>query len=351
MLSQLAFRVDGGPLIGTGHVMRCLTLADYWKEDGGTGMFLMSESTAALDKRIASTGWTKIQLEEPAGSRSEALETAERALAVEAEWIAADGYRFGAEWQEGVIAFGSKLLLFDDFGHANHYFAHLVLNQNFQAQEQLYRSRAPWTKLLMGRRYALLARQFLPWSTWRRTHPLTVKKVLVTFGGSDPLNITSFVIRAFEGVQELDYELRIVVGGSNLHAFEIESAAGKCRQRCQVLRDVNDMARQMAWADLAVMGGGTTCWEAAFMQLPAIAISCAHQEDLLLDALSSQGVLRKLGKIEDCTAPAFVLALSKMSQNRDRRESMGAHGRELVDGRGGSRVIDTLRGMSQCVAE
>ena len=107
------------------------------------------------------------------------------------------------------------------------------------------------------------------------------------------------------------------------------------------------MAKHMAWADLAVMGGGTTCWEAAFMQLPAIAISCAYHEDLLLDALSSHGAMQKLGRIEDCSVADFVLALGKMSQNRERRASMGAHGRELIDGRGVFRIIDTLRRISQ----
>jgi UDP-2,4-diacetamido-2,4,6-trideoxy-beta-L-altropyranose hydrolase len=351
MHSPIAFRVDGGPLIGTGHVMRCLTLADYWAEEGGTGIFLMAESTKALDERVASKGLIKIQLERSAGSRSEGVEAAERAVGFGAEWVAADGYRFGAEWQEAVVAAGLKLLLFDDFGHSNHYCADVVLNQNFQVEEQLYRNRTGRTKLLIGPRYALLGRQFLPWHTWQRIHSPIGKRVLVTFGGSDPLNITSFVIRAFESAQERDYELRIVIGGSNPRAFEIERAAQNCGQTCDVLRDVKDMAKHMAWADLAIMGGGTTCWEAAFMQLPAIAISCASHEDLLLDALSSHGVLQKLGKIEECIASDFVSALSNISRSKETRASMGARGRELIDGKGAFRVIDTLRGISQVVPE
>jgi spore coat polysaccharide biosynthesis predicted glycosyltransferase SpsG len=311
----------------------------------------MSESTAALDERIATTGWSKIQLEAPTGGRTEALETAEQALAAGAELVVADGYRFDATWQDELIASGLKLLLFDDFGHADHYYAHLILNQNFHANEELYRSRAPWTKLLLGQRYAVLGQKFLPWSTWRRTHPAIGKRVLVTFGGSDPMNNTSFVIRSFDRAQESDYRFRILVGGSNPNSLEIENAAQKCRQSCQVLGDVKDMAQHMAWADLAVMGGGTTCWEAAFMQLPAVAISCGHQEDLLLDALSSRGVLQKLGKIQDCTVSTFIHAFEELSRRRSSRESMGANGRELIDGRGGSRVIDALHGMSQCLLE
>jgi spore coat polysaccharide biosynthesis predicted glycosyltransferase SpsG len=308
----------------------------------------MAESTAALDARIEARGWNKIQLTASPGSREDALATAQQAGAAAIDLIVADGYSFGTEWQETIIASSSKLLLFDDFGHARRYVAHLVLNQNLHAREELYESRAAWTKLLLGNRYLLLGRQFLSWTTWRRTYPLVGIKVLITFGGSDPQNITSFVVRAFEQVQEADYELRIVVGGSNARALEVESLAVRCRQSCQVLRDVKDMATHMAWADWAVMGGGTTCWEAAFMQLPAIAISCAPQEDLLLDTLSSHGLLQKLGNIKDCTVPALTLALSAMAQKRDTRESMGQQGRELVDGCGASRVIDALRGLSQC---
>jgi UDP-2,4-diacetamido-2,4,6-trideoxy-beta-L-altropyranose hydrolase len=348
MSNQLVFRVDGGIHIGTGHVMRCLTLADYWKERGGTALFYMSQSTEALDERIAQRGYSKGQISALAGSRGDALETAQQAKAAGASLIAADGYHFGTEWQEAAIDSGAKLLFFDDFGHTKHYVAHLVLNQNLHAREDLYKSRAAWTRLLIGNRYLLLGQQFLSWATWGRTYPLVGKKVLVTFGGSDPQNITSFVVRAFEQVQERDYDLRIIVGGSNPRALEVENLAAGCSQSCDVLRDVKDMATHMAWADWAVMGGGTTCWEAAFMQLPALAISCAHQEDLLLDTLSSYGLLRKLGNIKDCTPPALTLALSKIARDRAIRESMGKKGRELLDGKGASRVIDALRELSQC---
>jgi UDP-2,4-diacetamido-2,4,6-trideoxy-beta-L-altropyranose hydrolase len=348
MPNQLALRVDGGTRIGTGHVMRCLTLADYWKEENGIALFLMAESASALNERIATKGWDSVQIGAPPGSREDALETAHQARVAGIDLIVADGYSFGTEWQETIIASGCKLLLFDDFGHTKHYVAHLVLNQNLHAREELYQSRAAWTRLLLGNRYLLLGRQFLSWATWQRTCPPIAKKVLITFGGSDPQNITSFVIRAFEEVQETDYELRIVVGGSNANASEVESLAGRCRHSCEVLHDVKDMATHMGWADWAVMGGGTTCWEAAFMQLPAIAISCAHQEDLLLDTLSSHGLLRKLGNIKDCTIPALTLALGEMTRARDVREAMGKRGRELVDGGGAARVIDALRGLSQC---
>jgi len=254
MSNQLVLRVDGGTRIGTGHVIRCLTLADYWAEGKGTALFLMAESTAALDGRIGAKGWNRMQLTVSPGSREDALETAQQAKAAGVDLIVADGYSFGTEWQETIIASGSKLLLFDDFGHAKRYVAHLVLNQNLHAQEDLYRDRAAWTILLLGNRYLLLGQQFLAWTTWRRTYPLVGKKVLVTFGGSDPQNITSFVVRAFEHVQEADYELRIVVGGSNTRALEVENLAGRCCQSCRVLRDVKDMATHMAWADWAVMG-------------------------------------------------------------------------------------------------
>jgi UDP-2,4-diacetamido-2,4,6-trideoxy-beta-L-altropyranose hydrolase len=348
MPDQLVFRVDGGTRIGTGHVMRCLNLADYWKDENGSSVFLMSESSPALDRRIAANGWKKIQLAAPIGSQDDALGTAQQGHAVGFDWIVADGYQFGTEWQESVIASGSRLLLLDDFGHARRYVAHLVLNQNLQAPEDLYRNRAPWTKLLTGNRYVIIARQFLSWTDWRRVHPPIGKKVLITFGGSDPQNITCFILRAFEQVSDSDYELRILIGGSNTHTSEIESAALRCGQSCQLLYDVGDMGMHMAWADWALVGGGTTCWEVAFMQLPALAISCAHQEDLLLDSLASRQVLQKIGNIKACTVSALVDVLNAMPKNRNVRESMGRRGRELVDGRGASRVIDAIRGSSRC---
>ena len=95
-------------------------------------------------------------------------------------------------------AAGRKLLVVDDTGHAGVYAADLVLDQNAHATEKLYQCREPYSKLLLGSRYALLRREFRPWREWKREIAPVARKVLVTVGGTDPDNLTVRVMRALQ---------------------------------------------------------------------------------------------------------------------------------------------------------
>src|SRR5262249_40544839 len=151
----------------------------------------------------------------------------------------------------------------DDHGHAEHYSADLVLNQNLHAAEELYRSREPTTRLLLGTRYVLLRREFRPWGGWQRPIPEVARKVLITLGGADPDNVTLRVISAFNQLHFEGLQAVVLVGSSNPHLDELITAARTSPVVIRLESNVNDMAERMAWADAAITASGTTAWERA----------------------------------------------------------------------------------------
>ena len=124
--------------------------------------FVIGMKTLALIDRLVSEGIDVINIFEKPGSMDDAKHTAYIAADSGSEWVVVDGYYFGSDYQKKIKEYGLHLLFIDDNGHADHYYADLVLNQNLHATEKLYRNREPNTKLLLGPKYVLL-RQELAW--------------------------------------------------------------------------------------------------------------------------------------------------------------------------------------------
>ena len=156
---RILVRADGGVAIGLGHAMRCLALVQAVADEcGGSAEFLMADPPPAFAARAAHEGATVHALGAAPGGVADAAETVRRAGG--ADWIVLDGYHFDGGYQRALVDAGLKLLAFDDHGHAGSYPAHLVLNQNLGAGPEPYADRAPYTRLLLGPRHALLRREF-----------------------------------------------------------------------------------------------------------------------------------------------------------------------------------------------
>jgi UDP-2,4-diacetamido-2,4,6-trideoxy-beta-L-altropyranose hydrolase len=329
---KLLIRADASARMGTGHVMRCLSLAQGWRQAGQEAFFLMKETTPALEQRLQSEGFDIARLDATAG---DAAETARFAREHNAGWVIADGYHFDAGFQQAIKTAGLRLLLVDDYGHASHYSADYVLNQNLQAKADFYAQREPHTRLLLGTRYALLRRQFNEWRGWKREFPAAARRVLVTLGGSDPDNVTGRVIGELTQIAGL--EVRVLIGGSNPHRYHLQTEIRNSKSEINFIVDAPNMPALMAWADAAIAAGGTTSWELAFMGLPSLVLVLADNQRAVADALAAAAVARK-------TTPATVATdLAALLADTDGRAHMSRRGREAVDGDGVSRVTASLR--------
>src|ERR1700756_1431372 len=215
VLRNLLIRCDASIAIGTGHVMRCLALAQAWHDAAGHALFAMAQTTPAVEKRLHREKLNVVHLSETAGSVADAEQTIKLARKNAVNWVVVDGYVFESEYQAHLKQAGLKVLFVDDLARARRYSADVVMNHNAHASEELYPNREPWTRLLLGPRFVLLRREFGAWGGWKRKIPAVARKVLVTLGGSDSDNVTARVVEAITCEDEL--EGIVVVGGSNPH--------------------------------------------------------------------------------------------------------------------------------------
>lgn len=338
----LLIRADASTRIGTGHVMRCLALAQAWQSGGGHAFFAMSMESPALQARLQSEGIEVIYLPAQSGSADDAVQTVDLAQRMGATWVVADGYHFGAEYQRIIKGAGQRLLFIDDNGHADHYCADVVLNQNIHAHEGLYENREPYTRLLLGPRYVLLRREFLGWRRWKREIPEVARKVLVTLGGGDPDNVTLKVIQALQQVKVNGLEAVVVVGGSNPHYEELQSAAQDSRFPTHLKSNVVNMPELMAWADVAVSAGGSTCWELAFMELPSLLLPLAENQRMAVSMLSEIGVSFSSEETVCVDFQRIALMVTTLMKDAGTRLAMSQKGSQLIDGFGVTRILKLL---------
>ncbi len=338
----LLIRADANIAMGTGHVMRCLALAQAWQDAGGRAVFAMADATPAVRARLRAEGFDIAPVRGSDDANGPASQLASLALELGAEWVVVDGYQFGSARQCELKSAGLKVLFVDDYGHAGHYSADLVLNQNVSANEQLYANREPHTRLLLGPRYCMLRREFRAWRSKKREIPAIGHKVLVTMGGSDPANFTARVMQALAAVELEGLQARIVVGGSNPHIDSLQRYANQFAERVALWSSVSNMAELMAWADIAVSSAGTTAWELAFMGVPSVLLAVVEHQSAVAQAVETARVGVNLGWFSETHERRITEVVGELLADGPLRNEMAANGRGLVDGYGVDRVVSVL---------
>ena len=340
----LVIRADASSAIGIGHVMRCLALAQAWQDAGGRAVFVMAETTTSAEKRLREESCDVIRISVQPGSTEDGRETIRIARAQKADWVAVDGYQFDSEYQRDLKAAGFKLLFVDDYGHARRYCADVVLNQNVSADEKLYQSREPQTRLLLGTSYCLLRREFEAWRDWKREIPQVGRRVLVTMGGSDTDNITTLALESLTKVKTAGLRATVVAGGDNPHFGSAEEM--QTRGRIRLRQSVAKISELMAEADLAVIAAGGTLWELLYMSCPVLSFARNTGQRRVLENLQRQEIVRYLGDPKGLGAARLASEIDGLAGSAERRKTMAAQGRKQIDGEGARRVCQVLTGLN-----
>ena len=345
MMPLLAIRADADAKIGTGHVMRCLALAQEWLRQGGDVVFLGRIEAESLRQRLVAEG---CQVHPIAASYPDPADTAGITAWLKGHektpgWLVLDGYHFDAAYHDAVRMTGWSLLVIDDYGHLPEYRSDILLNPNAYAEEITYKT-APETLRLLGSRFVPLRREFQEMARQPKTTPETGRKILITTGGTDPANVSGKVLQALSLVpQSVGLEIRIVVGSLNPHAEALAAQAAAAAFPVILLHSVSDMASLMHWADLAISAAGSTCWELACAGTPMVVTILADNQVRVADALVKQEVAVSLGWFDLWQPEQAATVIGEYMVNHAKRERAVAQGRKLVDGQGCERVVRAMR--------
>ena len=326
-------RADASSLIGSGHVMRCLTLAQRLrKEQNAKVIFIMRKLLGNLidvvrkqsfavfvlppadqDYELEDYGlWLTVPMEVDAQQTIKVLQhyLQEHGCDV-VDRLIVDSYALNEQWELMLRPYCREIMVIDDLANRRHD-CDILLDQNFYLNKDVrYAGLVPENcKMLLGPEHALLRGEFYEAKKNLRKRDGNIKNILVFYGGSDLTNETEKAIKALVQLHDEGYNFTadIITGVSNSRREKIEKICSKYRF-LQYYCQVSNMAEFMNKADLMLGAGGSTTWERLYMELPALVTAVAENQIQGCRDCSQAGLIYYLGESEKVTVDVIVNAL------------------------------------------
>ena len=350
---RVVFRVDASLQMGTGHVMRCLTLAQVLKENGANVEFICRKHEGNLIDKIRSSGFNVHELglfEETevdtslahshwlgATQQQDADDCIDIFKAKKVDWLIVDHYALDEQWQERLKPYYEKLMVIDDLADRKHQ-CDILLDQTFGRQQEDYLAfTTKDCELLLGSQYALLRPEFAKWRPYsleRRSKP-EFKQLLINMGGVDIDNVTENILDELKMCNlPNDIDITVVMGGSAPHLESVKSKAITLPCKTEVKVDVDNMAEVMANSDIAIGAAGATTWERCCLGLPTIQFVIAKNQLFSAETLAQHNIVKLAKEIKET---AYLLESSS-----EWMKSVGSVALEICDGMGSYKVFNKM---------
>ena len=356
---KVAFRVDASMQIGTGHVMRCLTLADKLADTDNTQIvFICRHLSPSLEQLIKEKGYSLFMLsvDVPFDEKStqlahsfwlgvsqddDAAATFELLQSEECDWLVVDHYALDVKWERILRPVVKKILVIDDLADREHD-CDILLDQNlYSDQETRYTDKLLSQSItLLGPRYALLRSEFAEHRDLSKHRANDVTRILVFFGGIDANNFTSRTITALSQITDHQFFVDVVIGSQHPNVKAVEILCQRFGYSCYV--QTEKIATLMAAADLAIGAGGGAVWERACMMLPTLSIPIAQHQVKQLGDVALAGVTYTFD-VDDYTTEKIKIHAEALIESKALRNFLSARSAEIVDGNGANRVAQFLR--------
>lgn len=357
---KVAFRTDASLQIGSGHVMRCLTLAAALRERGAQSTFICRPHAGHLLDLIQQRGHTAKALEpaddaftapaDPCHAKwlgtdwaSDVVQTRQALGDQMMDWLVVDHYALDRRWEQTLRPHTRRIMAIDDLADRPRD-CDLLLDQNLGRQAKDYGGLlSHHTQTLIGPAYALLRPEFAQWrehSLQRRAQP-QLKNLLITMGGVDQANATGQVLDALTCCElPTDLRITVVMGPTAPWLAQLQAQATTMPRPTQVLAGVNNMAQLMAESDFCIGAAGGSAWERCALGLPTLVLILAANQHSGAMALQSHEAAWVAADAQQLMAKMSALFNKKMQTAALQKMSQAAA--KLATGNGVSQVVELL---------
>ena len=340
------FRTDGNSHIATGHLVRCLSIADACFSLGMKVCFLVSDQESkALFQSFDPACRFPVRILETASYDDLEKELPEllSILSDSRQFFFLDSYYVTKHYLSAVRA-AAKVAYLDDLQLFD-YPADLLINYDVIPESRSASYQAAYqnaARTLLGASYTPLRAQFTDLQPYCRDR---VSNILVTTGGSDPYHFCLKLIEVFRESSSLHLcQLHVVVGRLSEDKDRLYKLTDEL-PFLQLHENVSDMASLMTSCDLAVSAAGTTLYELCAAGVPSVSFCLADNQLTAAKAFDEAGAIPCAGDIR-CSCDEVLVKImnfvTDMLGNFQKRLTAQATMRQLVDGKGAVRIAKAL---------
>lgn len=303
---HVLIRTDASAQWGTGHVMRCIVLAELLLREGFQVVFACQQLEGNMINFLRRKGFHTISLPtlQPFDQVMDACNTKHALSEYDTnqwDWIVVDHYFIDKQWHAMLRQHTKAIMVLDDLADREHD-CDLLLDQNAVTSENKYRGLVPKRcRILLGLQYLLIKQEFTFARKKKKEQTMLggisektgIKRILVFFGGSDPTGETGKALSALQQMDLQDIKIAVVTGSTNPEADQIDRICQK--NGYTHFHQIDHMADVMAQADLALGAGGVSMWERCYVGLPSIIIIVAENQKKMVEDLHANGIVWTLG--------------------------------------------------------
>ncbi|MGD1875918.1 MAG: UDP-2,4-diacetamido-2,4,6-trideoxy-beta-L-altropyranose hydrolase [Kiloniellaceae bacterium] len=346
------FRADASSDLGSGHIMRCLTLADSLSGLGWNCGFAVAPGSTDAAPALARAGYETCTLDGGGGGGGDGeTESLRRHWPDGTDWLVVDHYARDRGFETACRPWAARIMVVDDLADRPHD-CDILLDQALNRAPAAYSGLVPpGCRLLLGTRYALLRPEFAGLRTAALQRPrgqTAPLRLLVSLGGTDPDNVTAL---ALDGIERSGLALDGTPDSAPENTVTVDVVVGAgCPWREEIAARVaampgvrlhvgpNDLAAMMAQADLAIGAAGTSSWERCCLGLPTVMLVLADNQLENARQLSAARAVRLVDGAAGDLADAIAAALHDLDADREALQDLSTQAAALCDGLGARRT-------------
>ncbi|MFM2477258.1 UDP-2,4-diacetamido-2,4,6-trideoxy-beta-L-altropyranose hydrolase [Celerinatantimonas sp. MCCC 1A17872] len=333
---KILFRLDATTAIGTGHLMRALTLADAFVSEGKKlalqvdCCFYTQTLPETLKNLVLARGFSTLHTNQ-LNADIAPIEHAQPDLVI------VDHYGLDASWERKLDG-RFPLLVLDDLADRPHH-ANWLLDQGPLRQPNDYK---PWLnsdcQLLLGGQYALIRPEFR--LVKKNQDPTILRRGFICFGGADPVHATFKLLKSLGKVKNAhQIQWRVVAGAANPDWLQLEQLCQNSSLPIELIRHEPNITQQLDWADFAIGAAGGMTWERCCVGLPTLAVPIVDNQSFNAQVIDHFQLARLLDFAHLDDALLLSKALDELAQKAD---IYRLNSQKLIDGYGASRVAKQL---------
>lgn len=307
-MKKFLFRVDSSFKIGSGHLVRCLNLANRLK---GDIHFVCKTDEGNFNLLITNANYHLhiVDKEEDVYKIAENLKPSS---------IVIDHYEISIEHEKEFKKYCQKLLVIDDIDREH--FCDCVLDQNLKSS---YLNSYFKVKHFLGPEFCLINPSFQKIAL----KELDLDKVMIFFGGSDPASMTLRFSRIITQLLR-DINFEVVVGKSNKDFEQIKTETSGL-DNVNIHYDINYMPELMSNCSVFFGAGGSTTWERAILGISSLVISIADNQVEVSKYLDQKNIISYLGKSDELDDKKIIDSFNQFIQNKEKRKILKQNSLEL----------------------
>lgn len=364
---NIAIRTDASSAIGSGHLMRCLSLAVELRKTGSKIIFICASTERTWIELVCKMGFNcvKLHLSQNSGITCHQNKLSTTSSATEDfqfDWrqdlkatkniledreidgLVVDHYGIDWRWELEIRPHTRWIMAIDDLADRKHE-CDIVLDCVYGRRPEDYQNLVPnGCRLLLGMKYALLRSEFSEWRSIalnRRKEVLTVRNILVSLGGVDKTNLTGEVLEILKFINwNSDCRIEVIAGKGFMHKLSVENQLASFPVSTTFETGVNDMAKRIANSDFGIGAFGMSTWERFCLGLPSVNIVTEENQRHAITALNKQkysGIMSK-----QSIGSKLVQFVNQVVNDKMFYRECALWCSQSVDGKGLARVVKQI---------